>query len=97
MRETLFFAIGILLVMLAAFYDLQLFVDFLGPAYELIKEIGINTKILYVGGVLALIIGLFSGLPTWLSVLIFLALILGGSYYLNDLNISLKINDITIM
>jgi hypothetical protein len=97
MRETLFFAIGILLLMLAAFYDLQLFVDFLGPAYEFIKEIGINTEILYIGGVLALIIGLFSGLPTWLSVLIFLALILGGSYYLNDQNISLKINDITIM
>ena len=75
MRETLFFAIGILLLMLAAFYDLQLFVDFLGPAYELIKGIGINTEILYIGGFLALIIGLFSGLPTWLSVLIFLVLI----------------------
>jgi uncharacterized membrane protein len=97
MRETLFFAIGILLLIIASFYDLQLFVDILGPAYEFIKGIGINTEILYIGGSLALVIGMFSGLPTWLSVLIFLALVFGGSYYLSDENISIKVNDITIM
>ena len=97
MRETFFFAIGILLLMLASFYDLQLFVDFLGPAYDFIKEIGINTEVLYMGGFFALVIGLFSGLPTWLSVLVFLALIFSGSYYLNNENISIKVNDITIL
>lgn len=97
MRETLFFAIGILLLSIASFYDLQLFRDILGPSYELMKEIGINIEILYIGGFLALMISIFSGLPTWLSLLIFLILVFGGSYYLTGEDISLRIYDMTIL
>jgi uncharacterized membrane protein len=79
MKPIAFFLIGVLLLSLALFHFFGLFQDIFKPVYGLI-----GSDVLYIGGIAALIIALFSWLPTWLSLLLFLALVFGGGFYFKD-------------
>ncbi|MDM8557629.1 hypothetical protein [Candidatus Parabeggiatoa sp. HSG14] len=83
MKQAFFFLVGFILLLLA-FGNQHLYVAFpeiFTPVYQFIEDIGVAT--LYVGGFLAVIIALFSGLKTWTSILLFLALASASSYYLH--------------
>jgi len=92
MKHILFLVIGIFLLLIAFFHGplYTLFPGLLEPIDQLIKEIGID--IFYITGTIALIIGVFSWLPTWISLLLFIVLGVAGGYYLMDKNVSIKID-----
>ncbi len=79
MKPIAFFLIGVFFLSLALFHFFGLFQDIFKPVYGFI-----GSDVLYIGGVAALIIALFSWLPTWLSILLFMVLVFGGGFYFND-------------
>ncbi|RKZ52524.1 MAG: hypothetical protein DRR16_18150 [Candidatus Parabeggiatoa sp. nov. 3] len=93
MKHILFLVMGICLLLIAFFYEplYALFPGFFEPIYQLIKDIGID--IFYITGTIALILGVFSWLPTWISLLLFIVLGVAGGYYLMDKNVSIKIGE----
>ncbi|HID99797.1 MAG TPA: hypothetical protein EYP59_05860 [Thiotrichaceae bacterium] len=97
MKHILFLVIGIFLLLFAFFYEplYALFPGLFEPIYQVIKDIGAD--IFYITGAFALIIGVFSWLPTWTSLLLFIVLGVAGGYYLMDKNVSLKIDTQNIL
>ena len=97
MKHTTFLFIGLFLLLTALLYQplYSLFPDLIEPIYKFINDVGAD--ILYIAGFLALIIALFSWLPTWASISLFVVLMFAGGYYLSDKTISIKIDDITLL
>ncbi|MCK5876385.1 MAG: hypothetical protein KAG43_02020 [Candidatus Marithrix sp.] len=98
MRAFGFAFIGIFLLLLAVSYQElnQMFPEIFGIVYDTLNSVG--TEILYIAGVLALIIAFFSWLPPWLSLIVFIALVLfGGGYFLMDNDIHLRIDSFEIL
>ena len=83
--------IGLFLLVIAAFHEplYAIFPSMFEPIIKFTSHVGV--QILYVIGVLALIIALFSWLPTWFSLSIFVIAMFMGGYYLSDKNISISI------
>ena len=97
MRTLWFFVISILLLSLAFFYQplYATFPELFEPVYIFINDIG--TDILFIAGFLSLMIALFSGLPTWASILLFILLMSGCGYYLIGKDVQIKIDNIAIL
>ncbi|RKZ75408.1 MAG: hypothetical protein DRR19_29335 [Candidatus Parabeggiatoa sp. nov. 1] len=97
MKPIAFFLIGVLLLLLAFFYQplYTLFPETFEPVYQFLNQM--DTDILYIAGFLALIIALFDALPTLLSVPLFLALAFAGGYFLGDMDISIMVGDWAIL
>ena len=97
MRAMIFMLLGSFLIAAAFCYQEQLFMEFFQPAYQFLDEIKINTDILYIGGFLAIVIGIFAGLPAWTSFFLFLLLMVGSGYYIMDRDISITMDNMTIL
>ncbi|MFK5970345.1 MAG: hypothetical protein QM487_09535 [Candidatus Marithrix sp.] len=97
MRAFGFAFIGVFLLLLASSYPSlnTMFPEIFRPMYDALNSVG--TDILYISGILALIIAFFSWLPSWLSLLLFLGLVLGGGYILTGKDIHLRIDTIVIL
>jgi len=93
MKYTTFFFISLFFLTLAFFHQplFSVFPQVFEPVDKFITEVG--PAILYVAGGLAFIITMFTGLPTWASVVAFVAIILGGGFYLQDKTVSLKLEE----
>ena len=91
MKHIIFLFIGLFLLVIAAFHEplYAIFPSMFEPIIKFTSHVGV--QILYVIGVLALIIALFSWLPTWFSLSIFVIAMFMGGYYLSDKNISISI------
>ncbi|MBE9561479.1 MAG: hypothetical protein IMF12_01265 [Proteobacteria bacterium] len=89
--------VGVFLLLLAVSYPElnSMFPEIFQPVYDILNSFG--TDILYIAGILALIIAFFSWLPTWLSLIIFIALMFGGGYLLAGNDIHLRIDSFEIL
>ena len=90
MKHTTFFFIGIFLLLVAFFHGplYTYFPDVFEPIHRFITDLG--PAILYIAGFLALGIAIFTWLPTEISLVLFVVLILIGGFYLRDKNVSFK-------
>ncbi len=91
MKHIIFLFIGLFLLVIAAFHEplYAIFPSMFEPVIKFTSHVGV--QILYFIGGLALIIALFSWLPTWFSLSIFVIAMFMGGYYLSDKNISISI------
>ncbi|MDM8559003.1 hypothetical protein [Candidatus Parabeggiatoa sp. HSG14] len=97
MKSLLFLILGILLISTANSYQPlhSTFPEILGPVYQYLSSL--SGEILYAAGFLALTISIFSGLPSWLSILLFVGLTFGCGYYFGNADISFTIGNIIIL
>lgn len=91
MKHVTFLFIGLFLLVIAAFHEplYATFPSLFEPIIKFTSHVGV--QILYFIGLLALIIALFSWLPTWFSLSLFVMFIFVGGYYLSDKNVSISI------
>jgi len=96
MKGLAFLVIGIFLLMLvyADEWLFSTFPDIVEPVSVFANDIG--TDILLIGGVVAIIIAVFSSLPIWMSIPLFAMLMYLGGYYLKDKTISVSVTPQTI-
>lgn len=96
MKHITFLSIGIFLLVITCCDPLySIFPNIFEPIEKFISQEG--TDILYIAGALALIIGLFTWLPTWISLSLFVALMFAGGYFLSGKEISILINKHPLM
>lgn len=100
MKPATFLFIGIFLLFLAFFHEplYVMFPEVFEPVIKFTHNVG--TEILYLLGTTALIIALFSWLPTWVSLSVFVTLMFLTGYYLSDKEISITVaskNNMTIV
>jgi hypothetical protein len=91
MKHVTFLFIGLFLLVIAAFHDplYAIFPSLFEPIIKFTSQVGV--QILYFIGLLALIIALFSWLPTWFSLSLFVIAMFVGGYYLSDKDVSISI------
>jgi len=91
MKHITFLFIGLFLLVIAAFHEplYAVFPSVFEPIIKFTSQIGV--QILYFIGCLALIIALFSWLPTWSSLALFVIAMFVSGYYLSDKDISIRI------
>lgn len=96
MKSMIFLVIGIFLLTLVYFNDslLSAFPTIFEPVSIYINDIG--TEILRIGGVLAIIIAVFSSLSAWTSLLLFAIFMYVGGDYLSDKTVSVTVTSKTI-
>jgi hypothetical protein len=93
MKHTTFFFIGVFLLVVAFFHGLlyTYFPSVFEPIHRFITDLG--PAILYIAGFLALEIAIFTWLPTEISLVLFVVLILISGFYLRDKNVSFRAED----
>ena len=93
MKHTIFFFISLFFLLLAFFHQplYATFPQIFEPINKFVVEVG--PSILYVTGFLALIIAVFTWLPTWVSVIVFILFIMTSGFYLKDKEVLIKIDD----
>ena len=91
MKHITFLFIGLFVLVIAVFHEplYAIFPSMFEPIIKFTSHVGV--QILYVIGVLAIIIALFSWLPTWFSLALFVMFIFVGGYYLSDKNVAISI------
>ncbi len=96
MKSMIFLVIGIFLLMLvyADEWLLSTFPDIVEPVSVFTNDVG--TEILWIGGMLAIIIAVFSSLSAWTSLLLFAIFMYVGGDYLKDKTVSVTVTSKTI-
>ena len=93
MKHTTFFFISLFFLSVAFFHGslYTYFPETFEPVNKFIHEVG--PSILYIAGGLAFLIAIFTWLPTWASLVLFIILIFTGGFYLRDRDVSVKIEN----
>lgn len=96
MKHMIFSFISFFFLLLAFFHQplYATFPQIFEPVNKFVLEIG--PAILYITGFLALIIAVFTWLPTWMSVIVFVIFIIVNGLYLKDKEVHMKIEDNTL-
>ncbi len=98
MKQILFFLIAVISIGLAIFIGPlnDMYPDIFNPIYQFVV-INNGAEVLYVTGFLALVVAIFSGLPTWMGILLFAIMMAGVGYIISNEGIVLSIGNITIL
>ena len=98
MKQIIFFLIAVFCVALAMFIEQLngMYPDIFEPIYQFIVING-GADVLYITGFLALVIAIFSWLSTWMSILLFVILMVGGGYIISNEGVDLKVGNITVL
>lgn len=93
MKHTIFFFISFFFLLVAFFHQplYATFPQIFEPVNKFVVEIG--PTILYLTGFLALIIAIFTWLPTWASVIVFIIFIIVNGLYLKDKQVLMMMED----
>lgn len=96
MKHTIFFFISFFFLLVAFFHQplYATFPQIFEPVNKFVVEIG--PTILYLTGFLALIIAIFTWLPTWASVIVFIIFIIVNGLYLKDKQVLMTMEDDTL-
>jgi len=91
MKHATFLFIGIFLLFLAFFHEplYVIFPEVFEPVVKFTHDVG--AEILYLLGTTALIIALFSWLPTWASLSVFVTFMFLTGYYFSDKEVSITV------